>query len=332
LNRKLAPPSVTNKKPKESSEGPIRADRALFIKLGEGGRWEAECLNNGTLRFGYQEIPHAVCEQARISGDWSAVETASRSFSKDKGSATRHVNQVREFYEAGDDVLWITFYSDRLWWCFSKREVEGLSDDGKSRRVTKAWSDEDINGQPLLKGQLSGRLLTVQGFQGTICSVSELGYLLHKINGTAEPHVAAAQTAFENLQSALIPIIKGLHHKDLEILIDLIFRQSGWQRVGVSGETEKDIDLDLISPVTDERVAVQVKSKASAFAWRSYREKYADMRGYTRFYFVTHSPTAALLQEAAAADDPGFILWDAQKIAWHSVRGGLTGWLLDKAS
>ena len=111
------------------------------------------------------------------------------------------------------------------------------------------------------------------------------------------------------------PIIKGLHHKDLEILIDLIFRHSGWQRVGVSGETEKDIDLDLISPVTDERIAVQVKSTAGTDAWHSYRKKYEDMRGYSRFYFITHSPTSALLQAATISDDPGFILWDVEKIS-----------------
>lgn len=323
---------MTSEKKTESPREPVRAGRALFIKLGEGGRWEAECVREGTLRFGYQEVPHSTCEKACRSGDWSEVEASARGFSKDKGSATRHVNQIREFYEAGGDVLWITFHSDRLWWCFSEPGVSGLPGDDKSRRVAGAWSDEDVNGQPLLKGRISGRLLAVQGFQGTICSVSELGYLLHKINGTAEPHVAAAQAAFENLQEALVPIIKRLHHKDLEILTDLVFRQSGWQRVGVSGGTEKDIDLDLISPVTGERIAAQVKSRAGADVWRAYRAKYADMRGYSRFYFITHSPTEALRQEAAGADDAEFILWDAERIAWHAVRGGLTGWLLDKAS
>lgn len=316
----------------ERSREPISAERALFIKLGEGGRWEVECIREGTLRFGYQEVPHSACERACKSGDWSEVETAARAFSKDKGSATRHINQIREFYEADRKILWITFHSDRLWWCFSEPGVTGLPGEEKSRRVAGAWSDEDLFGQLLLKSRLSGRLLAVQGFQGTICSISELDYLLCKLNGTVEPQVEAAQSAFENLQVALVPIIKRLHHKDLEILADLIFRQSGWQRVGVSGGTEKDIDLDLISPVTGERVAAQVKSRAGTDVWRAYRTKYADMRGYSRFYFITHSPTEGLRQEAAGADDSEFILWDAEKIAWHAVRGGLTGWLLDKAS
>lgn len=306
----------------------LAAKRALFIKLGEGGLWEAECLREGTLRFGYQEIPHAVC----AAGDWSEVERLAREFSKDKGAATRHVNQVRDFYEADESVLWITFHSDRLWWCFSGREVFGLSGEEKMRRTIGGWSDCDVNGERLIKGRLSGRLLAVQGFQGTICSVSELEYLLHKINGTVEPHVAQAQMAAEALQRALIPIIRKLHPKDLEILADLVFRQAGWQRVGVSGGTEKDIDLDLISPVTGERIAVQVKSRATADVWRAYREKYADMRGFSRFYFVTHSPNERLRKEAIEGDDPAFILWDADKLAWHAIRGGLTGWLLDKAS
>ena len=133
----------------------------------------------------------------------------------------------------------------------------------KTRNVAGKWNDCDIEGNPLIKARLSGKLLAVQGFQGTICSVKEQDYLLHKINATSEPHVAEAQTAQENLITALIPIIKNLHPNDLEILTDLIFRQAGWQRTGVAGKTEKDIDLDLLSPITEERIAIQVKSRAS---------------------------------------------------------------------
>jgi hypothetical protein len=307
---------------------PVTADKALFIKLGEGGRWESECLKAGTLRFGYREIPHEACK----NNDWPEVAKIAIGFSKDRGSATRHVNQIRQFYETGEKTLWVTFHSDRLWWCFSDPEVFAIDENNKERRVVGKWTDSDIRGDPLLKGKLSGRLLAVQGFLGTICTVSELDYLLHKINGTFEPHVAAAQSAYENLQASLVPIIRRLHPTDLEILTDLIFRQAGWQRVGVSGGTEKDIDLDLISPVTGERIAVQVKSRATAAVWRAYRDKYADMRGYSRFYFVTHTPNEALRSEAAAADDQDFILWDVWQLASQAVRGGLTGWLLDKAA
>ena len=304
------------------------AIKALFIKLGEGGRWESECLKAGTIRFGYREIPHEVC----TAGDWPGVKSLAVAFSRNKGVATFHATQIRHFYETDDKTLWVTFHSDRLWWCFSSPEVAVLDGNDKERRVIGKWNDSDIFGEPLLKGKLSGRLLAVQGFLGTICTVSELDYLLHKINGTVEPHVATAQAAYENLQASLVPIIKNLHQNDLEILTDLVFRQAGWQRVGVSGGTERDIDLDLISPVTGERIAVQVKSRASVAVWKTYREKYADMRGFSRFYFVTHSPDKNLRKEAATADDPSFVLWDVEHLASQAVRGGLTGWLLDKAS
>lgn len=305
----------------------VVAKKALYIKLGAGGEWEKECIKDGTLRFGYHEVPHDVC----MSGNWAEVERLALTFSKDKGAATRHVNQIRKFYEEDDKTLWITFHSDRLWWCFADANVHALPDNTKQRRVIGSWHDSDTKDMPLLKGTLSGKLLAVHGFQGTICSVSDVEYLLHKINVTVQPHVLVAQKAVADLQFALVPIIKRLHPKDLEILTDLIFRQCGWQRVGVAGGTEKDIDLDLISPVTEERVAVQIKSKADASVWREYRDKYADMRGFSRFYFVTHSPEAGLVAEARGAEDDSFIFWGAEDLALQSARGGLTGWLIDKA-
>ncbi|MDP2443764.1 hypothetical protein [Rhodoferax sp.] len=307
---------------------PVTADIALFIKLGKGGCWAHECLENGTLRFGYQEIPHAVCNLR----DWPEIRRLAREFSASDVAAANHTTQIRHFYEADKTVLWITFHGDRLWWCFSSPEVEALQGNEKSRQVIRQWQDCDIGAVPLLKSRLSSKLLSVQGFMQTICTVSELDYLLHKINGTSEPHVARAQTAFEDLQVALIPIIKSLHQNDLEILTDLIFRQAGWMRVGVTGGTERDIDLDLISPVTNERIAVQVKSRATPAIWNDYRERYADMRGFSRFYFVTHSPNVALQKEALNAEDKNYILWGVEQLALQAARCGLTGWLLDKAS
>ena len=306
----------------------VSATKALFIKLGEGGIWQAECIEKGTLRFSYREVPHDICQ----AGNWPEVERKARGFSKDKGSATRHVNQIRQFYEADEKVLWVTFHSNRLWWCFSNPAIKPLPNGERIREVVTPWSDCDRHGERLLFGKISGKLLATRGFRGTICTISDVDYLLHKINGTNEPHVVAAQTAFESLQRCLIPIIQKLHEKDLEILVDLVFRQAGWQRVGVSGGTEKDIDLDLISPVTGERIAVQVKSRASVAVWQKYRKTFADMKGFTRFYFVTHSPDVSLQMEADAADDPDFVLWGIEQLAGQAVRGGLTGWLLDKAS
>lgn len=305
----------------------VHAKAALFIKLGENGFWEKECINSGTLWLGYHNVPHDLC----LQGNWQEARTAFDP-KADAGAVTRHINQVQQFYEAPADTLWVTFFSDRLWWCFSTPSVELSADHSKVRRTIEPWCDKDISGAPLLKSRLSGKLLAVQGFQGTICSIRELEYLLHKINGTSEPHVLKAQTAVDDLTASIVPLIRNLHPKDLETLTDLIFRQAGWQRSGVSGGTEKDIDLDLQSPITQERIAVQVKSKASAATFRSYRDKYADMLGFSRFYFVTHSPDPSLQKIAADVIDPSFVLWTADHLALQAVRNGLVGWIIDKAS
>lgn len=307
---------------------PVVAAIALYIKLGRSGEWENDCIREGTLKLGYRELPHELCREP----SWPEVEKQALATAKDKGAATRDVNQVRLFYETPPSTLWITFHSDRLWWCFASTPVLKLDDLTKTRQTVDGWHDRDVNDAPLFKALLSGKLLATEGFQGTICSVSEREYLLHKINGTAQPHVLAAQRALEVLIASLVPIVQKLHHKDLELLVDLVFRQSGWNRIGVTGGTTKDIDLDLLSPITGERVAVQVKSRASVGEYDAYRQKFADMRGYARFYFVTHSPNPKLASSAAEAADPSFIFWGASELAAHAARSGLAGWLLDKAS
>lgn len=277
--------------------------------------------------LGYHEVDHELA----LAGEW---EQARRSFPlmTDSGAVTRHIDQVRKFYEEPSTTLWVTFYANCLWWCFAASGVTCNDDLTKTRHCLYGWSRSDIQGQPLVKGRLSGKLLAVQSFQGTICQVREVSYLIHKLNSTNEPRVAAAQAAIVSLVDAIIPIIKNLHPKDFETFVDLIFRQAGWQRTSVAGGVERDIDLDLLSPITQERVAVQVKSKSSLSVFRDYQKRFQDMQGFSRFYFVTHSPDRALATISKESEDGVFITWDATDLASLAVRNGLVGWLVDRAS
>lgn len=306
---------------------PVKATKAFFIKLGERGKWEAECFRDGTLRLGYLDQPHDLCAKS----DWISVR-ASFPKGSDSGSITRHIYQIRKFYEELKTTLWITFYGDKLWWCFAEQEVIQLHDKSKIRKVIGKWRSENINGIPLSKSCISGKLLAVQSFQGTICDVKSLEYLLHKINGTSEPHVSAAASAFEDLKDKLIPIIKDLHPKDLETLTDLIFRNAGWQRTSVLGGVEKDLDLQLLSPITKERIGVQVKSKASLSVYCACLFDFSEMKGFDRFYFVTHSPDASMKSYEKKPDDVNCVFWDAVELAQQAARGGLIDWLLEKSS
>jgi len=89
---------------REGTSPPIRASRALYIKLGQRGEWERECIEEKqTLHVGYHKVADALCR----GGKWD--EVADRlSEGRDRGAATRHANQIRLFYESGPDTLWIT--------------------------------------------------------------------------------------------------------------------------------------------------------------------------------------------------------------------------------
>jgi hypothetical protein len=309
-------------------EAKINADQVRFIKLGaKGWGWEKICIDSQTLRLGYESVPHDLC----ISHRWQEVREL---FIKDKsssGAATRHVNQIRDFYMSPSSLLWITFFGDCMYWCFADEGVSRLDDGTSVRKATNGWKNHDVDGRRLTKSRLSGGLLAVQGFRGTICSVNA-SYVLHKINGTNPPQVEHASQALAGLEAALLPIIEQLRWRDFELLVDLIFRNNGFNRIGDLGKTEKDIDLALESPITGDFFAVQVKSAATVDQYKDYRERYNTMVGFERFYFVTNKTIAMVEDDPSLRDDKKFNYWGPKDIARLALRSGLAQWLLDKAS
>src|SRR4029453_15277934 len=156
---------------------------------------------------------------------------------------------------------------------------------------------------------------------------------LHEINCADAPRVAASTHALAALIESLQPIVERLHPRDLEVLVDLIFRNAGWQRVGVLAETETDIDLALESAVTGERIAVEVKARATVEDYREYGARYRTMVGFDRFYFVTHSLIdAEVVNESVGRGSSGVSFWGSRSIAQRAAHSGLAQWLIDKAT
>lgn len=305
----------------------IKPSKVFFIKLGEGGAWEKECIANQTLRLAFGGAQE---HQACIAKQWDIVKDAYLSDGRVAGTASRFVSQIRDFYEADETVLWITFYKEKLWWAFSKPEVTLLEDGTKTRNVMGDWNDKDINGKVLSTDELSGKLLRTQGFHGTICNVETKDYVVSKINGEERPEVIRAKKCLAELKEAVGQLITHLDPKEFEILIDLIFSRCGWQRLGVVGKVEKTLDLDLISPLTDERAMVQIKSASNKAEFDSYCELFNGMDVYDKFFYVVHSPDKALKQVMRDSDDK-IIIWFLEDIANQVIKAGLTNWLLKKA-
>ena len=303
----------------------VEAERCLFIRLGKSGECTEQCISAGQLRLGYPQVSHEFC----LAGRWTQVDAQIAPQSKDRESAARHTNQIRAFYEASPTTLWITFHAGCMWWCFAKPGVSLLPDGAKVRTAIEGWRQSDISNEFLTASRLSGGLLAIQAYRGTICAV-DASYVLHKINGANPPLVDAGIRALTALTEAIQPIVERLHPRDLEVLVDLIFRNAGWNRVGILAETETDIDLALESAVTAERIAVEVKARASISDYQDYSARYAAMVGFDRLYFVTHSLIPELGKQSESAGATGVRFWGSRSLAERAVHSGLTQWLIDK--
>jgi hypothetical protein len=304
----------------------IEAERCLFIRLGKSGEWTAQCISAGQLRLDYPQASHEFC----LAGRWTQVASQIAPQSKDLEASEPDTTQIRAFYEASAATLWITFHADCMWWCFAHPAVSLLADGTKVRTAIDGWRHTDISNEPLKASRLSGSLLAIQAFRGTVCALDP-SYVLHKINRAELPLVDAASRALTALIEAVQPIVEQLHPRDLEVLVDLIFRNAGWNRVGVLAETETDIDLALESAVTGERIAVEVKARASISDYRDYSARYAAMVGFDRLYFVTHSVIPELGTRNENAGATGVRFWGSRSLAERAVHSGLAQWLIDKA-
>jgi hypothetical protein len=305
----------------------IKVNKVLYIKLGQGGEFEQECIEKlQTLRLGYREVDHQLC----LDRKWDKVYEYFVNEKKCKPFvATSHTNQIKQFYEEDEETLWITFYANKLWWCFSKPEITLLEDKTKTRPVIGKWSDKDINGNLLLTSNISGTLLKTQGFRGTICRVKEQKYLLAKINNDQMKEVDEVEKAMSNLKTKLTFLIQKLQWQDFETLVDLIFRQAGWQRVGAIGKTQKTLDLELFAPVTGERAIVQIKAQSDLPEFLDYQKQFATMNDYDKFFYVVHTAENNLNNYENETETKLYLV---DKVAELTISAGLVEWVIKKTS
>ena len=246
----------------------INATAAKYVKLGKKGAWEDLCLNEGTLRLGYYEVPH----EWAASGDKESIRGLYLKNGASQSAATNHARQVLDFYRADADTIWVTFSRGFLWWCQAKPDVEFIGQDknihlegSRLRRCISRWSNKSVTGQELHLSDLSGRLTRCAGYQGTLCEIrgTALEYLLRKINGQDLPAVVEAKAARAALEDKTKELIRLLTWQDFELFVDILFSKSGWIRVSQAGKTMKDIDFELVLPITGERALVQIKSSTA---------------------------------------------------------------------
>lgn len=295
-----------------------------FIKLGIAGEWEQDCLSSGTLRFDYRQTPNELCVEEKweeVRQLWLGIRNGN------EGTASRDLEQIKTFYTANESTIFITFNGGYLYWCRPVGKVRVLDDDSRERKTIDGWHNRSIGGEILSIDHLSGHLLKVQGYRGTICNVSAHDYVRRKINDELLPQVSAALRTEKTYLKSITDLCQLLTWQDFELLVDLIFSTSGWRRTGIVGRTQKTVDLELELPTTGERAFVQVKSDASLTSLREYEECFRNGSAYTRMFFIWHS--GSLTENEKFSD---ITLIGPNKLAKLILDSGLSRWLRKKVS
>lgn len=306
----------------------IHPDAVRFIKLGSGGKWEESCIQQeNTIRLGYSSPFHQEC----LNGHWDKVGKFWLEHRKGKAStASNDLRQIQDFYQLDEKTLWITFYGRKLYWCFCDREValHGSQDGSRVRRVRGKWSCKDINGNDLLADGIDGRITKVQAYRGTICKVERETELITKINGEKTPLALEAEENYLLLKKSVKDLMRELWWKDFELLTDLIFSRSGWQRISPLGKVEKDIDMVMVMPVTEKMACVQVKSQANIGMLKDLIREFKNMSQYSEFFFVVHTSDESL--KMLHEPKKGIYVLDLDLLAELVINTGLVKWLINR--
>ncbi|MBU0475429.1 MAG: restriction endonuclease [Bacteroidetes bacterium] len=304
----------------------VEANNALFIKLGSKGRWQNECIEKNIIKLGF--VSSLEIHKKSLNREWDSVKKYWLKEKKRKAEATKIANQIKYFYECDEDTLWITFIDKKLYWCFAESGVTILNDGNRIRKVKGKWSCKDIEGNVLFDENIGGAIAQVQRFQGTICKVSAKEQLLDIINLNKSNDLRNAENIFANLKGSIVPLIKNLHWKDFELLVDLIFTSSGWRRISVVGKAEKDVDLELMQNVTEEKAFVQIKSRSTMKEFNDYIQIYKREKQYNKMYFVVNN----LSKDFSGWKDTNEIkLLDNEKLSLLVLNSGLVNWLFKKS-
>ena len=304
----------------------INATTARYIKLGPRGAWEGLCLAEGTMRFGYREIP----PEMAATHDREAIRSYFLAHGAEAAKASDRAREVLDFYDGDEEVLWITFSRGQMWWCFAEAAVIELEPDGLSgarmRRAMGGWSNLTAGGGLLNMSDLNGRLTRTAAYRQTVCAVAAHDYLLARLNDETLPQVAAATTARAALIDTAVELLRLMTWQDFELIVDLVFSSTGWRRVGVVGGTQKTVDIELVLPTTGERAFVQVKSETNQ---REFDEYVAalDGRPEGRMFYAYHTAKGAI-----AVGGAGVIVIGPERLAGMVLEAGLFDWLLRRLS
>jgi hypothetical protein len=176
----------------------------------------------------------------------------------------------------------------------------------------------------LAVGDLPGAVTQIASYRATVCEPSAASTIRRIIIGEKNKAVLATELAKAAFAESVAVLVKDLHHKDFEILVDLILQRTGWARIANLGGVTEGIDVEAENAATGEVAFVQVKSRTSQRTLNEYILKFEERRErYARMIFAAHTVEGPSLSTSAG----DVHIWDGKRVADLVASLGLSDWL-----
>jgi hypothetical protein len=275
-----------------------------FVRCGERERWRDTNFDRNQIHFGWAEVPH----DALMGKDPTELKEIigrayfSRPFKRERDRKTAVSNSVRELLDAltPEKFTWGSIADGQLWWCTARPGINPNTESEREghffARCDSAWSNKSLIDSPLTLKQLAPSVAVMNRYQGTVCDPGQRVSVWRAIRGEEDPAITEFRFAREKYRNALRTMIENLHYSALEDLVDLIFSRAGYSRMSRVGGTKKDWDFESVHPEREERIAIQVKSRAGQSELADYEQRSAEADIYDRLYFVVARATGKLSQ------------------------------------
>lgn len=321
--------------------------KVRYIKQGKGGKLFETCRKEKLLYIGFgteKSGLRGLCNQARNPKQASEAEKKIKDHwldcqKKTSAVATRNTNTMLYVAKDEGNTLWITIENRKIYYGLTKGEelkqyapwVDNDFNSGSAKDMKYGWCDRNILGETLDVNKISGALTKTQSTQGTMAEIQPdiACYFLKLLLSEKIKSKSHAEKARCYLGVTLAKIIQTLQPSEFEVLVDLIFANSGWKRDGELGGNIKFVDVTLKLPSTDETAGVQVKSETNDKEFQEYLDKDYRNQNFDKFFYVYHTGTVS--EKIIPEEEKNVHVWDVDKVASRAIDAGLSQWIIDRA-
>jgi hypothetical protein len=302
-----------------------------YVKNGQGGKWWAAAkARSGQVHLGWWFVPRDFLQQR----DFDRIRACIAEHYKNQGTATADFNAIKLVMMRPSQHIWVTFEDGYLWWCTVDDEITVNADKSKEKTegsfwltCNRPWNNHSVGGRLLARSELPGTVGAVAGFRATICEPKGSPDILRIIQDKSDPDAVAATQSREAYTVAVAKLVRKLHDRDFELLIDLILARTGWTRLAKLGGATEGVDIEAQNVAADEIAFVQVKSEAGQAMLDDYIQRFqARTERYHRMIFAVHKPIGTL----ELPTDERVQIWNGERIAQLAVQLGLGDWIVNR--